>query len=152
MLCRHGGATLKQWHWRWRDLGQSSEAHGRHSHSRPQAMPVSARFKDDVARMSTFVSGKKALVVITGAGVSTESGIPDYRGPQGSYSKGHQPMTYQIFVSNEANQKRYWSRSMMAWPYMKQTTPSAPHLVLDQLRNFNVHHIITQVRSYCTSS
>lgn len=46
------------------------------------------------------------VVALTGAGVSTDSGIPDYRGPQGSYSWGHKPMTHDEFLSSEGNQKR----------------------------------------------
>jgi len=47
-----------------------------------------------------FVRTRKNLLVITGAGVSTESGLPDYRGPQGSYAKGHKPTLYRDFVSS----------------------------------------------------
>lgn len=45
-------------------------------------------------------------MALTGAGMSTDSGIPDYRGPRGSYSRGHKPMTHDEFLSSEANRKR----------------------------------------------
>ncbi len=45
-------------------------------------------------------------MALTGAGLSTDSGIPDYRGPRGSYSRGHKPMTHDEFLSSERNRKR----------------------------------------------
>lgn len=52
-------------------------------------------------------SARGKAVALTGAGVSTDSGIPDYRGPQGSYSRGHKPMTHDEFLSSENNRKRW---------------------------------------------
>jgi len=46
------------------------------------------------------------VLVLSGAGMSTGSGIPDYRGPNGAYSRGHQPMTYQDFLRNEGGRRR----------------------------------------------
>jgi hypothetical protein len=57
--------------------------------------------------LADFIGDKKHLVVITGAGVSTESNLPDYRSPNGSYSKGHKPVTFQDFMTKEATRKRY---------------------------------------------
>ncbi|HSF35032.1 MAG TPA: Sir2 family NAD-dependent protein deacetylase [Nocardioides sp.] len=69
----------------------------------------------------------RPLVVLTGAGLSTDSGIPDYRGPG---SPARAPMTYQEFVATPEAQQRYWARSHLGWQRMGRAEPNAGHHAL----------------------
>jgi len=72
----------------------------------------------------------RPLVVLTGAGLSTDSGIPDYRGP-GAPSRA--PMTYQEFIATPEAQRRYWARSHLGWQRMGHAEPNDGHRALSVL-------------------
>ena len=76
--------------------------------------------------------------VLTGAGMSTDSGVPDYRGPD---AVPRQPMTIQTFMSHPDQRARYWARSWVGWPRMRSAQPNAAHLGLATLP---VAGIVTQ--------
>jgi NAD-dependent SIR2 family protein deacetylase len=94
--------------------------------------------------MMTEVFQRGGVVVLSGAGLSTESGIPDYRGPSGRVRRG-QPMTYQEFTASEAARQRYWARSHLGWRHITGATPNAGHRAVAELeRHGLLRGIITQ--------
>lgn len=79
------------------------------------------------------VVGRGGVVVLSGAGLSTESGIPDYRGVEGSLRR-HTPMTYQEFVASEEGRQRYWARSHLGWRTIARARPNTGHRAVAALQ------------------
>lgn len=85
------------------------------------------------------------VVVLSGAGISTDSGIPDYRGSSGALRRGHAPMTYQAFVRDPEARRRYWARAFVGWPTMAAARPNAAHAAVAQLEGAGlIGGVITQ--------
>lgn len=83
-----------------------------------------------------------AVVALTGAGVSTESGLPDYRGPDAAPRR---PMTYQQFVSDPGFRRHYWARNLVGWHHLTAAHPNESHRALaDMERDGVVTGLITQ--------
>ncbi|RJS92360.1 NAD-dependent protein deacetylase [Salinisphaera sp. Q1T1-3] len=86
----------------------------------------------DVAMVRAFIASHRRLFVLTGAGLSTGSGIPDYRDRQGGW-KGASPIQHQAFVQQLAKRRRYWARSMAGWPPVARARPNIGHRALARL-------------------
>ncbi|HEX2123180.1 MAG TPA: NAD-dependent protein deacetylase [Thermoanaerobaculia bacterium] len=94
--------------------------------------------------LATFLASAKRLVVLTGAGCSTESGIPDYRSPGGAWTR-HKPIYYSAFVRSAEVRRFYWARSFRGWVRFDAARPNAAHRALAELeRRGGVHQLITQ--------
>lgn len=103
----------------------------------PQALDAAAGLA-----AATAVLRGKAMAVLTGAGVSTDSGIPDYRGPE---AKPRTPMTYQQFMGSERMRRHYWARNQFGWRFVAHAQPSAAHYALAELEHRGlVRGLITQ--------
>jgi NAD-dependent SIR2 family protein deacetylase len=95
----------------------------------------------EAPELVALLTGKR-VAVLTGAGMSTDSGIPDYRGPDSPPSN---PMTIRQFTSDPAFRQRYWARNHVGWRHMADTMPNAGHRALAALeRSGVVTGLITQ--------
>lgn len=99
-------------------------------------MPVS-RTDAAAAELSAWLENYRSVFVLTGAGVSTNSGIPDYRGADGQW-KGRSPITYQQFVGDPTMRARYWARSFVGWPAVSRAQPNRAHAALATLESRGV--------------
>lgn len=113
-------------------------------------MPViprtwSVRSLDDpLAALADFLGHRRRLFVLTGAGISTASGIPDYRDLEGGW-KRPPPVTYQAFTADAKTRARYWARSLVGWRRFGAARPNDAHLALARLEaEGRVEALLTQ--------
>lgn len=103
--------------------------------------------RSSLEQLQSFVSQASRLFVITGAGVSTESGIPDYRSEGvGLYARTkHRPIQHIEFIRSSKARQRYWARNYVGWPLFSSHLPNAVHYTL---RNWEekgkIHWLVTQ--------
>jgi NAD-dependent SIR2 family protein deacetylase len=90
---------------------------------------IAAGIDAEATALRAWLDRRARVFVLTGAGVSTASGIPDYRDGEGAW-KRPQPVTWQAFVGDPATYRRYWARSFVGWPRFSAATPNAAHHAL----------------------
>ena len=95
-------------------------------------------------QLQHFFECYQNVLVLTGAGISTGSGIPDYRDRHGNW-KRKQPVQHQEFVRSHQVRQRYWARSLVGWPVMQHAQPNSAHHCLHHLEQKGfVSHLVTQ--------
>lgn len=100
--------------------------------------------EEQMLDVAEFLQQSKRIVVLTGAGISTESGIPDFRSP-GSHWREHPPVTYHAFLTNAEARQRYWETRRALFPLVAGARPNAAHLALAELeRRGNLLGVLTQ--------
>ncbi|HEX5562698.1 MAG TPA: NAD-dependent protein deacetylase [Nocardioidaceae bacterium] len=93
-------------------------------------MTLTPRLAATPAAAALELLGERPFVALSGAGMSTDSGIPDYRGP---HAPARMPMTYSEFVSGPDARQRYWARSHLGWSRMRHAVPNAGHHALARI-------------------
>jgi NAD-dependent SIR2 family protein deacetylase len=94
--------------------------------------------------LKAFIDRHRRLFVLTGAGCSVNSGIPDYRDANGEW-KRTPPVQFQAFIADEATRRRYWARSMVGWRRFGQARPNEAHHALARLEsNGQCEMLLTQ--------
>lgn len=95
--------------------------------------------------LQQFIASHRQLFVLTGAGCSTDSGIPDYRDRDGQWKRASTPVMYAAFMHEPRVRQRYWARSMLGWPRFRAVLPNAAHRALAELeRRGQVGLLVTQ--------
>ena len=100
-----------------------------------------------VRKLDDFIAQSRNLFVLTGAGISTESGIRDYRSEDvGLYAvSDSRPMQYSDFLKSAANRRRYWARNCVGWEEFSSRQPNEGHFALATLEKLGkVHWLVTQ--------
>ena len=98
---------------------------------------------DELSHLTNLLSGRK-VAVLTGAGVSTESGIPDYRGPE-TRRRSRNPIQFREFLRKPEGRQRYWARAVIGWRKFNGRAPNPAHEALRQMERAGViSGVITQ--------
>src|SRR5712691_5618069 len=111
-----------------------------HQHDREYASSIRER-SSEFWTLVDILRGARRAVVLTGAGCSTRSGIPDYRSPGGAWTR-HKPITYGAFVRSEEVRRFYWARSYRGWPRFAAARPNGAHRALAALESAGFAHFL----------
>ncbi len=101
---------------------------------------------ETIARAAGLIAASRRMVALTGAGISTESGIPDFRSPTGVWTKyDPEEFSYQNFLARSTARRKYWRWSCEMYPLMRDAEPNAGHLALVDLERRGILRcVITQ--------
>jgi NAD-dependent SIR2 family protein deacetylase len=99
----------------------------------------------DLDSLRRFLDRHERLFVLTGAGCSTDSGIPDYRDADGEWKRPSRPVMFGDFMSDLSTRKRYWARGLVGWQHLGRAAPNDAHLALARLERIGrVELLVTQ--------
>lgn len=113
----------------------------------PKCKRTNGEITEAVRKLDDFISRSRCLFVVTGAGISTESGIRDYRSENvGLYAITNQrPIQYTDFLKNAANRRRYWARNYVGWEEFSNRQPNEGHFALADLEKVEkLYWLLTQ--------
>jgi NAD-dependent SIR2 family protein deacetylase len=100
--------------------------------------------KSALHALKTFIADHPRLIVVTGAGISNNSGIPTYRDARGSWQR-REPIQHQRFLDDELCRQRYWARSLLGWDIVRRAQPNMAHRVLEGWeRDGKIIQLVTQ--------
>ncbi len=100
--------------------------------------------QSQVKRLRTMLAASRKAVVFTGAGISTESGVPDFRSPGGLWTK-YKPIDFRDFLASEEARREYWRRKFATDTVIKRARPNRGHIAVARLvEQGKVTHVITQ--------
>ncbi len=99
----------------------------------------------DLDPLREFLERHARLFVLTGAGVSTDSGIPDYRDADGEWKRASRPVQFRDYMADPAMRRRYWARGLVGWRHLNRAAPNDAHRALARLeRAGRVELLVTQ--------
>jgi NAD-dependent deacetylase len=105
---------------------------------------MSMNYSKEIVALGQLIKNSRHAVAFTGAGISTESGIPDYRGPNGVWATGRPPRLDE-FTTSLATRQEYWQERKTRYPVLRDTKPNRGHLALAELQELGfLAEIITQ--------
>jgi NAD-dependent SIR2 family protein deacetylase len=106
--------------------------------------PIGTNWDSATRQLARFLLAHPRMFVLTGAGCSTRSGIPDYRDTAGTW-KRRPPVDYRDFMGSQGARQRYWRRSLLGWPSFARARPNSAHTALADLEAGGfVHQLVTQ--------
>src|SRR5436190_554558 len=107
-------------------------------------MAEPATQQTDVERLAALLASAERIVAFTGAGISTESGIPDFRSPGGVWDR-NQPIDFRDFIASAEARRETWRRGLETYPVVAAAAPNAAHLALADLeRRGKLVAVVTQ--------